>query len=368
MNTFEMNNARKDVDVNPQIKRNSPVVEVFSAMVNGKNLPNLGQTADKAVNYIKDLATKAGDGDTRAASELNQIRREVLTPVVLEEAKLFDLFGSYTPLGADESIEREVWGYAGGGARIQALDGTVTYPRQVVTRYPVAPVDVSSGYEIDYRAMAAGNMERENYGMQMVRTDIMNKAAAYVVKKMYNAIKNATGVKFFSEGSGITQANLDNIVTKVRRMGPTSILGSYAVVSQINNFVPYTNGANTPITGISDAVMEEIRKNGLVMNYKGSLVREVPTGYDFTKINAAGTDFEALLPEGLLFVVPTGLRSPVATWTRGGLTSFTGNDVSTGRILTRFDLTVAADVAQGHEYEIGLMNDTAITPVSDYAL
>ena len=369
MNTFEMNNARKDVEVNPQIKRNSPVVEVFSAMCEGKTLPNLGPTTDKAVEYIKELASKAGNGDTNAASELNQIRREILNPAVLEEAKLLELFGNYQALAYDESIEREVWGYAGGGARIQALDGTVTYPRQVVTRYSVPTVDISSGYEIDYRAMSMGNMERENYGMQLVRTDIMNKAAAYVVKKVYQSIKNATGVKYFAEAAGIAQASLDNVVAKIRRFGPTSIVGAYAVVSQINNFVPYTNNAvSSPITGISDAVMEEIRKNGLVMNYKGSLVREIPTGYDYTKVNAAGTDFDPILPEGLLYVLPIGLRSPVATWTRGGLTSFTGNDVSTGRILTRFDLTIAADVAQGHEYEIGLMNDTNISSVASMAL
>ena len=49
--TFEMNNAHKDVG-NPQIKRTSPVVEVFSAMVNGRELPKFAdpKTADNAVH------------------------------------------------------------------------------------------------------------------------------------------------------------------------------------------------------------------------------------------------------------------------------------------------------------------------------
>lgn len=364
--TFEMNNVHQDID-NPQIKRTSPVVEVFSAMVNGRELPHYAdsKTADEAVNYIKGLASKASVGDMSAAAELNQIRREVIEPAVLEEMKLLQLFGSYQQLGANETVEREVWNVAGGAARIQALNGDVRVPMHNAVRYTVAPINISAGYQVDYRTLADGDAARENLAMQTVRTEMLNLATDYVCKKVYNAIKNATGVKYFAEAANINQAALDGVVQAVRRFGPTSILGAYAVVSQINNFVPYSNGT---VTGISDAVMEEIRKNGLVLNYKGSIVREIPAAYDLTKLNTAGTDFAAMLPEGLLYVLPTGVQSPVATWTIGGLTSFSGNDVSTGRLLTRFDLTVAADVAKGQEYRIGLLNDTNITPAADLAL
>lgn len=364
--TFEMNNARKDVG-NPEIKRTSPVVEVFSAMVEGRQLPVFkdADVADKAVEYIKGLASKAGNGDLSASAELNQIRREILEPAVLEEMKMLQLFGNYTQLGAGDTIEREIWNVAGGAARMQAVNGDVRVPMHAAVRYTVAPISIGAGYQVDYRTLADGDASRENAAMAQVRTEMLNMATDYVIRKIYNSVKNATGVKYFAEAAGIGQAALDDVVKAVRRFGPTSILGAYAVVSQINNFVPYSNGT---VTGISDAVMEEIRKNGLVMNYKGSIVRETPAPYDLTKLNAAGTDFATMLPEGLLFVLPGGFRSPVATWTVGGLTSFSGNDVSTGRVLTRFDLVVAADVAKGHEYEIGLLNDTNITPVASLAL
>ena len=364
--TFEMNNAHKDVG-NPEIKRTSPVVEVFSAMVNGRQLPVYkdADVADKAVEYIKKLASRAGEGDLSASAELNQIRREILEPAVLEEIKLLGLFGNYTHLGAGDTIEREIWNVAGGAARIQALNGNVRVPAHSAVRYTVAPISIGAGYQVDYRTLADGDASRENAAMQNVRTEMLNLATDYVMKVVYNAVKNATGVKYFAEAAGISQQSLDDIVKAVRRFGPTSILGAYAVVSQINNFVPYSNGT---VTGISDAVMEEIRKNGLVMNYKGSIVRETPAPYDLTKLNAAGNDFATMLPEGLLYVLPAGMQSPVATWSVGGLTSFSGNDVSTGRVLTRFDLVVAADVAKGQEYKIGLLNDTNITPAASMAL
>jgi hypothetical protein len=46
----------------------------------------------------------------------------------------------------------------------------------------------------------------------------------------------------------------------------------------------------------------------------------------------------------------------------------TGNDISTGKVLTRFDLEVAADVAKGHEHEIGLINDTNLSSAASYAI
>ena len=71
-------------------------------------------------------------------------------------------------------------------------------------------------------------------------------------------------------------------------------------------------------------------------------------------------NFKTLLPAGLAFVVPAGVKSPIATWTRGGLTSMTGNNVKNGKIETRFDLNVACDVAKGQEHRIGCFYDTSV--------
>ena len=367
--SFEMNNARRDVE-NPKIKSTSPVVEVFSAMVKGKTLPVYADSkvADRAVEYIKTLGAKAAEGDTSAVSELNQIRREILNPEVMQEMQLLSIFGNYQPLGVNETVEREVYGVSTDTARMQALNGTVRFPVTTAQRYIVQPVNISAGYQVDYRTLAMGDMTRENAAMQRVHAEMINKAADYIIRKVYSSIKNATGVKYMSETSGITKAGLDNVVKAVRKFGPTTILGAYATVSQINGFAPYSDGANTPYLNISDAAMEEIRRTGLLGYYNGSVVREIPMAYDLGKLNAAGTDFEALAPEGVMYVVPTGLDSPIATWTVGGITSFSGNDVSTGRILTRYDLTIAADVAKGQEYKIGLLDDTSITPAASLAV
>jgi hypothetical protein len=110
---------------------------------------------------------------------------------------------------------------------------------------------------------------------------------------------------------------------------------------------------------ISQEAMEEIRKTGLLTAYNGSLVYAIQNAFDTSKLNSAGTGFDTIIPEGLLFVVPANItESPIKTWTRGGLDSLTGSDVSTGKMITRYDLEVAADVAKGLEYKIGLISDS----------
>ena len=84
--TFELNNERKDANfVSGKIKSKSPVVEVFSAMTNGKDLAPFGKKGDVAAKYIKELNSKASSGDPVAVSELNELRRFVMQPILLQE-------------------------------------------------------------------------------------------------------------------------------------------------------------------------------------------------------------------------------------------------------------------------------------------
>ena len=362
MNTFELNNVRKDNEMfSGKFTKNSPVVEIFSALVNGQELSRFGAKADEAVKYIKGLGERAENGDGVAISELNTLRRFVVEQPIMEEVKLLGVFGTYTPMGFDETIEREVYTEAGEHSRIQAANGDVVFPAITKTVYPVPTFTVSGGYEVDYRRVALGDMSKENIGMQNVRTSIMNQAKLEIIKRVYNAVKNATGVKYVLEASTLAKADVDALLTKVRRVGRPTVAGDYAVLSQFTPWAGYVGTINSnTITGISEKVMNELQANGALSMYNGAVLAEIENPYNLYKLNTDGTNYQTLLPAGLAFVLPTGAKSPIATYTRGGLTSMTGNDVKTGKILTRFDLEVGCDVAKGHEYEIGMIYDTTL--------
>lgn len=362
MNTFELNNLRKDADYfSNKFTKSSPVVEVFSAMVNGQELSRFGKTADKAVAYIKDLGSRAENGDFNAVAELNTLRRFVVEAPVMEEIKLLSVFGSYKPVGYDETIEREVWNYAGEFSREQANGGDVPFAVPTKETYPVGTQTISGGYAVDYRRVALGDMSKENEGLNLVKTDILNKAVLAIVKKVYKAIKDATGVKYTAEMAGLTKSGVDEVLTKVRRNGRPTVIGDYALLAQFTPWAGYVGTINSnTITGISQKSMDEIAANGLLAQYNGALLAELPNPYNEFALNSDGTNFKTLLPAGLGFIIPTGVQSPIATWTRGGLTSFTGNDVKTGKVCTRFDLEVACDVAKGQEHKIGTIYDSTI--------
>lgn len=358
--TFELNNEINDAQVvADKIRPTSPVVEVFSAMTDGKDLSRFGKKADAAVKYIKELNTRASSGDTKARSEINTLRRYAMEPKLIQEIKLLSIYGNYKSVGYEESCEVEVPEFANIPADIQAAGQDVRFPVIRKKRVPVGTVTISGGHAVDYRKAAIGDMSDENELQDQVRIQIRNKAAKYVVETVYNAIKNATGVKYFSEESNLTKTNVDKVIAHVRRFGRPTITGDYALISQFNGFAGYQG--TTPlgnVMGISEAVMDEIHNTGLMGMYNGAILSELPNPYDLTTLNAKGDNFETMLPAGLGFVIPAGTASPIYTVTRGGLTSFTGNDVTTGEILTRFDLEVGTIVAPGREYMIGLIHDT----------
>ena len=191
MNNFEMNSVHRDRDFcNAKIKRKSPVVEVFSRMVKGKDLNIFEKNiANKSVSFIKALAQKAKNGDLSSACELNNIRRIVIEPEIMEEIKLLNFFGSYKNLAYGESIEMEVYSHEGEKSRIQALNGDVVFQAIISKKYPITSQVISAGFACDYRSMSVDDMRRENECMEQIRVDIRNKAAKYVIEKVYQRIK-----------------------------------------------------------------------------------------------------------------------------------------------------------------------------------
>lgn len=365
--TYELNNLQKDAELfSGNFKKQSPVVEIFSAMVNGEELSRFGAKADKAVAYIKELGNRAENGDYIAVSELNTLRRFVIETPLMQEIKLLSVFGTYTPVGYDETIEREVYNHVGEASREQAANGDVVFPAITKEVYPVSTFTISGGYAVDYRRVALGDMSKENEGMNQVKIDIRNRAVLAVVKRVYDAIKSATGVKYMIEEAGLTKSGVDSTLTKIRRWGRPTVVADYALISQFTPWAGYVGTINSnTITGMSQKVLDEIAQNGGLSMYNGAVLSEMPNPYDIHNLTDDGKDFKTLMPAGLGFILPAGTNSPIATYSRGGLTSFTGNNVKNGKVETRFDLEIGVDVAKGQEYKIGTIYDTNVGGLSD---
>lgn len=354
--SFELNNARNDATfASGKVRDTSLVVKVFEAMASGKEVGSVKdrkENLDAAVKYIKTLGAKASVNDITAISELNEIRKFVMSPKLLQEIKLLSVFGSYKPLGWNDTAYLEKITYENVRADIQAEGQDVSTAFSRKSKIPLAPITISGGYKSDYREVELGDMSTENTLMEEVRKEIRNKATMYVLETVFKAVENATGVKYFYENAGLAKTSVDALLTKIRRYGKPNVHGDYALLAQFLPWIGYagTVGSNT-ITGVSQKLLDEIADTGIIGSYNGSVLVEIPNGYNFSKIvtDGEGTkNYDVLLPAGLGIVTPAAPANgiaPVQNFSIGGLTSFSGNSVSTGEIMTRFDLKIASGVA-----------------------
>lgn len=359
MSVFELNTTNHKKDIATKVTKDSPVVEVFSALSGGKNPATTGKKLDNCVNGLKDMASRALEGDRAGISELNAVVKYTLEPRLTQAINLFDFIGTFKKIPWDEAPYVTNYKYETSGARFQASSGDVPFGYHTFSSYPIATQTISSGFAFNYREILNGNFQGSvAEGMAEVVTDMQNKAVYYVLAKLYQGLKDANGVKHFAESAGIVQTAVDAMVKSMRRYGKINITGDYAVVSQLNDFAGFkTMDGNTYSFG-ADAIAEQIMMNGALNYYNGSNVVELPNTIDYSRMNKDGTEYASYMPEGMLFFIPQGKKSPLQIFQRGDLATMTADDIVTRTNLTRFDIEVGAELVKGREDEIGLLVDT----------
>ena len=357
---YEINMADARADMNTgRVNRDSKIVEVFSALSEGRRPDVDDKTKDKCVKALHEMASKAMDGDIVARSEINSIVRFTIEPKLLEVVRLFDFMGTYRQVGYNEAVMMKTYNYESIDSRFQASSSDVPFAAQGWREYPIGTQTISGGFAVDYRELQSGNFDGNiREGMNQVQIDMQNKMTYYVITVLYNSLKNAKGVKHFAEANGITKTGVDSMLKVMRNYGKVNIAGDYSVVSQLNDFAGFKQFSADELRYASSVVSEEIRKNGLVSMYNGATITELPNAINWTKLNKAGTDYELYMPQGLLFFLPRRSVSPLQIFLRGGVTTMTGTDIVTRKHMTRFDMEFGAGVAEGMEDWIGLLRDT----------
>ncbi len=188
---INMSNARADVNSN-RIKKTSPVVEVFSALSEGRT-PNVSAAVlDQSVKTISEISSKALDGDPVAKGEINSIIRFSIEPKLLEVVRLFDFMGTYRRIGYNEAPMMKTYNYESIDSRFQASSSDVPFSAVNWREYPIGTQTISAGFAVDYRELQNGNFDGNiREGMNQVQIDMQNKATYYVMTVLYNALKNA---------------------------------------------------------------------------------------------------------------------------------------------------------------------------------
>lgn len=359
MNAIDFTNIQANAELNSlqdTVNRKSEGVEIFSAMCSGKDLTKYGDKVDKVHTYVKSKGKAAIDGDKNAQAELNAIRTEMIETPLIKRLNILDFMGEKINVGYNEVVEYKVFNLEGKMSNWQAVNGSFPFATATHKTRTMETGNITGGILTDHREFQTGNLDAIQTLNEQTITDMMNKVFYKVQNDLYKGIKNAA-IHNFSEAAGVTKAAVDAALKKARRFGSVTISGDYSVTSQLEDFAGFkvdTTGA----VRFSEAVMEEIRKTGLLKMYKGTPIVEIPNSFNVTKLNSAGDFYDTYLPEGLLYFLISGALSPLKIGFKGGLQTMAGQDINLRADVMRFDLEMGTAFIDEYAPMAGLVSDS----------
>jgi len=353
----------EQVEINRTVKnklansRPNEDVEIFTNVVYGKDISKYGKKVDTVMDKIKTLASAAQDGNIQAQAELNAIRTITIQQPLEKRLAINSAMGTVTKVGLNEELRFTVYELQGEKSRNQASSASFVFPT-VKKRTEVMTTKTATGGTIfDMRELASGATDGLAYANEQVMTDIVNQMVLSHINALRAGITAATTLKNYSEG--ITKTNIENTRKLARRFGTSvSIMGDYSAVSKLADFTGFSvNAAGTEFR-FPEYAMEEIMKTGLIKNYKGTLVVELPNSYNMTDLNVAGDFYAPMLPTTDLWFLPQGQLSPLQIGLRGGLTSMTATDINLRAEVTRYDWEYGNAIIKEYIPFIGYIYDS----------
>ena len=278
----------------------------------------------------------------------------------MKRLNILDFMGEKINVGYDEVIKYKVYNLEGKMSNWQAVNGSFPFATYTYNTRTMDTGNITGGILIDHREFMSGNCDAIQTLNEQTVTDMMNKVFYKVQMDLYNAFKVAKGngkIVNFEESDGITKTAVDSVLKRAKRFGNTTITGDYSVVSQLEDLAGFKVDATGGVR-FSEAVMEEIRKTGLLKMYKGTPIVEIPNAFNFTKLTEDGKFFDTYLPEGLLYFLVNGALSPLKIGFKGGLQSMAGQDINLRADVIRYDLEMGTAVIDEYLPSMGLVSDT----------
>jgi len=316
--------------------RPSEEVEIFTNIVYGKDVSKYGKKVDTVMDKIKLLASAAEDGNTQAKAELNAIRTITIQQPLEKRLSINNAMGQTSKIAYNEEMKYEVYELQGQKSRVQASSGSFVFPTVKKRTGTMSTKTATGGIVVDYRELASGAINGLNMANEQVITDMTNQMVLSHINALRAGITAATTLKNYEEG--ITKTSVESVRKKARRFGSSvTILGDYSAVSKLGELTNFSVVAAGTEFRFPEYVMEEVMKTGLIKNYKGSIVVELPNSYNMIDLNTAGDFYVPQLPTTDLWFLPQGQLSPLQICLRGGLTSMEGTDLNTRSHVIRYD-------------------------------
>jgi hypothetical protein len=349
--------------VNKKVREGKPNenIEIFSKILFGKDTSKYGKKVDDVFNYVKEVSGAASEGDAKAKTEINSIVTVTLQQPLMQRLNIANFMGNSRTVGYNEQLNVEYYQIQGADlARIQASSGAFTFPTVKKRTKTVETQNATAGMAIDYRELASGATDGMAVASEQVLTSLTNQVVLSHINALRTGIQNATTLKNYE--AGITKTTIDSVKNKARRFGNVTIMGDFDAVDKLSGLAGFNVNSTTNVNEVrfSEAVMEEIMSTGLLKNWKGTPVVEIPNAYNMTALNTAGDFYKPYLPTSDLWFIPQGQMTPLQIVMRGGLTSMTATDINSRSEVTRFDVEYGNYLVKEYLPFIGYIYDNTL--------
>ena len=272
---------------------------------------------ERGMKLIKVLAAQSRNErvDYDKIEEANQIVAELtqdLTPqnchqigqivaFTVEELqnKSLDFLGNIADIKNISYGEKAAFKVKTGGikAYIQAKGSTTARSYVADSQILVETKEISARPAINIVDLRANRVT----AAELIReaNEVMTNKKLKVVEKVLHDPISTFGSPFYAASTGgLNQATLDAQLLHFRRLGPVTILGDMAAVSQLSPFTGMAVNA-TPTMQYSGAMLDEHNNNGFIGNYNGCSVVGMTNAYEEDGVTPVlATDWLYIIPGG----------------------------------------------------------------------
>ena len=164
------------------------------------------------------------------------------------------------------------------------------------------------------------------------------------------AISNL-GAPFYGTGTGLVKATLDAQIEYFRRLGPVTLLGDMAAVSQLSSLsgMVMNPDATAPSTQRSGNMIDEYNQNGFIGRYIGCNVVALTNGYRDDEVTP-------ILNPAWIYIIPggaTGDARNLKVVNEGGLNSMASQNIDDRTYEVLLDQWFGVGFVQGKKPTIG---------------
>jgi len=325
--------------------RTDKAVEVFSALALNK-VKETEIEVTEARAAIRELASNPNPNNRY---EISQLLAFIVNDIISQKTQYIDLLGDVKRVGIGEKAMFKTK-KAGVEAFIQAKNGTTQRSRVFNAYTDVDTVEVSARPYVNLYELAANKISFD---------EIITDAADEMEKAMVQNIESTLYAAFddydspnYASGSGIVSATIDAMIFAMQRYGNVNIIGDIKCITKFGDLAGFTTATSTKM--FSNNIMDEYNNNGYIGMYKGAKISKLNNPF------LRGNNTTPVLREDLLYIIPTGVTSPLKVVMEGDVESMDSTNINDNTMEVCLRKYFGSAVVYGDNPYIAIYEDTAL--------